>query len=365
MRKISISSIACASVLVGMSAMISPVYADTQSGGSHAQQTDGSSSKSNSQENVTRGQMDMSHNNSVGQSTSGHPSINHKAATDIQTVITQFEQAIKKYQGVKPKHGDGSKDDQQHKNKDTANGSASAHTANPDSSPTSHGQKKSDNTDNKDNTSTKNSTGNVYGLTNEGHLAVGSPSGASSSANSASDNNSASGSSSTQSDNSSSNGGVAGHPSDNTSTQNSSSQGNLSSSTSTSDQAVTSLQRELNKYQSATKQDQKAQAAFTQAVHKYIQALHDAAAASDTNLLSAHQKDASDALQDVQSALADQSKVGTLLTALKKAALQPDIPNMTTILAQMVKLESDKSAYLMYADNTLVKSATDINGQLN
>lgn len=356
MRKMSITSITCASVLFGMTAMMSPVYADTQSDGSHAQRTDGLSKAVDSQNHVTQNQVHVSHDNGSGQSTTDNSTGNQRATTDMQTIITQFEQAIKKYQDVNPKDGPSAKlaKGHRHPSKDSA-GSSTDSVTNKTKLPLPADQFNS--TNNTDNTPSQNSTGDVYGLNEEGNLVN-----TNNTANSAAtDNNAVNNDSSNNTSSSDSSSGTSSslQSSNTTNAQGNTNQDSVSPAIHAG-QAVTDLKSELAKYQSATTQDKAAQTSFTQAVQDYIQALHDAASASNAGLLSAHQQDASNALQDVQSALADQNQVHTLLTALKKAGTQLDISNMTTILAKMVTLETDKVSDLQHADTLLSNAATDI-----
>lgn len=331
MRKNSIISVLCASTLLGLTTLITPVYADVTPNAWHVGQTFKSNDNSHGQalSHQYGNHIDFYHDNGTGQI----PSTNKKSSvdpSDTQQIVTQFQEAIQKYQHIHPgqrekdkgKVGKHPEAKDAHTRGDTADESRNVSTGT---------------TANSTNNATQNAPGLSHSPSNNVVGATGDVYDKQSDANAVAPLSKQS---------------PISIPS------NSSEPSSVSSTAGTTDS--NGLIQALSQYQTAANNDETAQTDFSNSVSAYIQALHDAANQSNTSTLTAHQKDSSAALSDVQSALDNQNQVDNLLATLKEEATKHDTSTLIVTLTQMTKLESEKVSLLENASKLLSSAATDI-----
>lgn len=133
-----------------------------------------------------------------------------------------------------------------------------------------------------------------------------------------------------------------------------------SSATSTKDNIADKLATQLNDYAKATALDEKQQANLKQSLNTYTSALRVALAKRPTPELTADETSVANALALLQSAIHLQSDIGTAQTTLQTKANQKDKAAMLTILTEMTEHETQKAEDLEQAATMLSHAASDL-----
>ncbi|WP_206922373.1 hypothetical protein [Alicyclobacillus suci] len=133
-----------------------------------------------------------------------------------------------------------------------------------------------------------------------------------------------------------------------------------SSATSAKDDTADKLATQLNNYAKATALDEKQQANLKQSLHTYTSALGVALAKRPTPKLTTAETSVANALALLQSALHLQSDIGTAQTTLQTKARQKDKAAMLTILTEMTENETQKAEDLARAATMLSHAASDL-----